>query len=437
MLSMDIHALYDLYLRHPVICTDTRRITTGCLFFALNGDNFDGNHFAQEALDRGAVKAIVSDSSLSGPDFIYTDNTLETLQALARHHRRQLKVPVLAITGSNGKTTTKELITAVLSTAFRTQSTAGNLNNHIGVPLTLLSIQPDVEIVVCEMGANHAGEIKLLCEIAEPSHGIITNIGNAHLEGFGSLDGVQRAKGELFDFLHQHNGFAFINIDDPRVRALGQALKHKTTFSLEASDHPDIHLIYIQEKDAGFALQNESGTVSIQTRMFGRYNAANMLAAYAIGLHFGVPQSKIETALAGFVSKGNRSEEVTHQNCHFVMDAYNANPSSMRLALQAFAEKHPHGWVVLGDMMELGHESQVHHAEIISLLGTLDFENVLLVGTHFSSALSTHALQDQRFRPYLKTEDLLAEWTWEACKGKTVFVKGSRSMQLERILKTE
>lgn len=433
---MDIQSLYEVFLRHPVICTDTRKIKPGCLFFALSGDNFDGNHFAREALDRGAVKAIVSSRSLSGPDFIYTENTLETLQALARHHRRQLKTPVLAITGSNGKTTTKELITTVLATAFRVQATAGNLNNHIGVPLTLLSIQPDVEIVICEMGANHAGEIKLLCEIAEPTHGIITNIGNAHLEGFGSLDGVQRAKGELFDFLQKHDGYGFVHVGDPRVKELGNTLKHKTTFSLEKSDQPDIHLTYTQGEDAGFVLQNDEDTFRIQTRMFGRYNAANMLAAYTIGLHFGVPQDRIANALAEFVSKGNRSEEITHQGCRFIMDAYNANPSSMRLALQAFAEKHPDGWVVLGDMMELGNEAQMFHTEIISLLRTFDFEKIFLVGTHFTAAFKAMVIHDERFKTFLQTDVFLAEWNWQHGEGKTIFVKGSRSMQLERILTT-
>ena len=434
---MDIQSLYEVYLRYPVVCTDTRKITPGCLFFALTGDRYDGNNFAQEALERGAAKAVISSKALSGPDFIYTQNTLETLQKLARYHRQQLKAPVLAITGSNGKTTTKELITAVLSTTFNAQATAGNLNNHIGVPLTLLSVHPEVEFVICEMGANHAGEIKLLCEIAEPTHGIITNIGNAHLEGFGSLDGVQRAKGEMFDFLQKHDGYGFVHIGDPRVKALGNKLKYKTTFSLEESDEPDIHLTYSEDKDAGFVLQNDHDDIRIQTRMFGRYNAANMLAAYTIGLHFGVPKDKIKRALEKFVSIGNRSEKVTLDDCQFIMDAYNANPSSMRLALQAFAEKHPAGWVILGDMMELGSEVQMFHAEIISLLRTFDFEKIFLVGTHFSDALTMTPFSDARFHSFRQTDDLLSHWDWKSCKAKTIFVKGSRSMQLERILQKD
>lgn len=433
---MNIPVLYAHYLKHRLICTDTRKITPGCIFFALKGDHFDGNHFAQDALNQGAALAVVSDDTLSGDKFFFTPDTLQALQALAHFHRKKLSAPVIAITGSNGKTTTKELITTVLSTTFKVSATVGNYNNHIGVPLTLLSISEEAEIIVCEMGANHAGEIKMLCDIAAPTHGIITNIGKAHLEGFGSLEGVKKAKGELFDYLAEHQGYGFVNLDDERVEELGKKLSHKTTFSLHPLHHADIHLIYSNaQSEEGFILKNETESIVINARLFGRYNASNMLAAYTIGLHFGVDHKHLIKALAGFVSKSNRSEEVNYKGCKFIMDAYNANPSSMEPAIRAFAEKHPHGWVILGDMKELGQVSREAHRQIVSLVVEMNFERIYFVGEDFSSAFHSMHENDSRVTIYNTMESLKKEWVWEACQDKAIFVKGSRSMQLESLLK--
>ncbi len=432
---MDIPTLYNHFLAHRMISTDTRKITPGCIFFALKGENFDGNLFAKKALELGASLAVVSDNTLTGPAYFHSHDTLETLQALANFHRKKLNIPVLAITGSNGKTTTKEMITDVLSIAFRVHATVGNFNNHIGVPLTLLSVPENTEIVVCEMGANHPGEIKFLCSIAEPTHGLITNIGNAHLEGFGSIEGVQKTKGELFEYLSDHEGYGFINLDDSRVEQLSQNLSHKTTFGLENSKSTDIHLTYSTDKnEPGFTLNDQQNSLHIHSKMFGRYNASNMLAAYTIGMHFEVDQKLITSVLSNFISKSNRSEELQINGCTFIMDAYNANPSSMELAVRAFAEKHPSGWVVLGDMKELGGITEEAHLQIISLVSTMKFGKIILVGKVFSEVLNT-LKYDSRINSFTDTQDLKNKWDWEACAGQTLLLKGSRSMQLEQILK--
>src|SRR4030095_12330369 len=270
---MDIPSLYALYREHSTICTDTRKIKEGCLFIGLQGPNFDGGSFSQQALELGAAYAITSDPTFTGPRFIHVDDTLVTLQVLANYHRRQMNIPVIGITGSNGKTTTKELVSSVLSAKFKTQATVGNLNNHIGVPLTLLEMDPDTEILVCEMGANHPGEIRLLCEIAMPTHGLLTSIGKAHLEGFGSIEGVQKAKGELFDYLHHQNGFAFVNLDDPLIEELGRDLPNKLTYGFRSSSSPTILFNYFPNKDkGGFTIQNPAGNITMHSEMFGTYN---------------------------------------------------------------------------------------------------------------------------------------------------------------------
>lgn len=432
---MEIKTLYDHFLQHREIITDTRKITPGCIFFALKGEHFDGNNFAEEALHQGASLAVVSDPKFEGDKFFKTPDTLETLQALANYHRRQIKAPIIAITGSNGKTTTKELITTVLSTTFKVSATIGNFNNHIGVPLTLLKVTDDAEIIVCEMGANHLSEIKFLCEIAEPTHGIITNIGKAHLEGFGSIEGVKKGKGELFDYLSANHGFGFVNVDDPRVEDLGKKLPLKSTYGLDQSKQPDIHLTYMNtDGEAGFTLRNDNGSILIQSKLFGRYNASNMLAAYTIGMHFKVDPKNMIVALANFVSKSNRSEEIKTNGCTFVMDAYNANPSSMELAIRAFSEKHPTGWIILGDMKELGHVTEESHGLIVSIVSKMKFGKIFLVGKEFTKSSDAAHPHDSRIVTYDHIETLKKNWDWSACAGQTVFVKGSRSMQLEQIL---
>ena len=432
---MDITTLYALFLQHPDICTDTRKIKPGCLFFALQGANFDGNAFASEALNLGAAYAVVSDPGLQDDQFLHVNDTLLALQSLAQFHRIQLGKPLIAITGSNGKTTTKELVTVVLNEKYNVHATKGNLNNHIGVPMTLLGASSETEIIVCEMGANHKGEIKMLCEIAQPTHGVITNIGQAHLEGFGSIEGIQQAKGELFRYLLDHNGFAFVNVDDHRLAELGKSLPNKITFGFNSSDHPDIHFNYSTgDQHKGFMIQNPRDNVQIQSEMFGDYNASNMLAAYVIGDHFNVPREKMMKSLAAFIPGSNRSESVSYKGCTVIKDAYNANPTSMELALRSFASRFPNGWIILGDMKELGKESLNAHRKIIDVIRELSFQNVALIGKDFKSALVDQPGQFQNLVTADYIDELKTSWDWNKCEGQTLLLKGSRSMNLESIL---
>jgi UDP-N-acetylmuramoyl-tripeptide--D-alanyl-D-alanine ligase len=434
---MDIPSLYSIYLAHPSISTDTRKIKPGSIFFALSGSNFDGNTFAHEALRLGASFAVVSDISLKGDQFIYVEDTLDALQSLANHHRRQFHIPVLAITGSNGKTTTKELITKVLGGKYNVHATVGNLNNHIGVPLTLLGITNDTEFVVCEMGANHPGEIALLCKIAEPTHGFITNIGKAHLEGFGSIEGVKKAKGELFDYLKEHDGFSFVNNDDPNLLDLATRLPQKVTFGFIDSTHPDVLLNYTPHVgEPGFKLSDSLSGLELRSTMFGQYNASNLLAAYVVGKHFGVDQTKIAEILAQYVPGSNRSEIIQYKGCTIVKDAYNANPSSMELAVRSFAEQYPDGWLVLGDMKEVGQESNDAHLQMINLTSTFPFGRVYLIGEGFRHSFEISGIRDSRYHTVGDILSLKNLWHWEECRGKAILLKGSRSMQLERLLES-
>ncbi len=435
---MDIPSLYAIYRQHPVVSIDTRKIKTGCLFFALKGENFDGNRFAADAIQQGAAYAVVSDPSLQGGSFLFAEDPLSALQMLAQHHRHYyLKIPVIAITGSNGKTTTKELITAVLSKKYRVHATPGNLNNHIGVPLTLLGASPETEIIICEMGANHPDEISFLCEMAEPTYGIITNIGQAHLEGFGSVEGVQKAKGELFDYLKSHHGFVFVNADDTRIKAIAENLEHKITYGLDETADPQVHFHYSVHKGTpGFTLQHSNADVVIRSGMFGHYNASNIVAAYTIGNYFKVDEKSMVDALSGFIPGANRSELISFKETIVVKDAYNANPSSMKLALQSFAEQFPKGWVILGDMKELGNYSKDSHAQMLALVSTMEFERIYLVGDAFIQALYDSAIQDKRILANKTIDELRLQWNWDDCKGKGILLKGSRSMRLEDLLLT-
>jgi UDP-N-acetylmuramoyl-tripeptide--D-alanyl-D-alanine ligase len=432
---MDITSLYSAFQKHQLISTDTRKITPGCIFFALKGDQYDGNRFAREALDAGAALAVVSDPNLKDERFFLVDDTLLALQQLAHEHRRHLSIPVIAITGSNGKTTTKELIASILSAKYKVHATAGNLNNHIGVPLTLLQTPVDTEILVCEMGANHIGEIAALCKIAEPTHGIITNIGRAHLEGFGGFDGVKRAKGELFEFLRAHEGFAFVNADDASLAEISLSLKNKLTYGLKDKTPAQIHFRFIaQDGHSGFKIQDRNSGMEISSTLFGHYNAINLVAAYTIGKYFAVEDSDIQNQLEHFISGSNRSEVVKWKGCTIIKDAYNANPSSMELALQAFSNQYPHGWVVLGDMKELGEETSVAHQQILALVQIKPFEKIWLIGEAFAKATEDLHIRDDRIRNAKNIEEVKENWTWANCDGKAILLKGSRSMHLEELL---
>lgn len=434
-MQTDITMLYQLFQEHPYISTDTRNIRENSIFFALKGANFDGNTFAAEALRQGAAYAVVSDPLLTGDRILQVPDTLLALQSLANHHRRQLHIPVLAITGSNGKTTTKELITTALSVKYNVHATLGNLNNHIGVPLTLLGVTRDIEFVVCEMGANHGGEIAQLCEIAQPTHGLITNIGQAHLEGFGSVEGVKKAKGELFEYLNQHGGTAFVNTDDPNLIDLGLPLSNKVTYGFNAAPGPNILFTYTSSPDQhGFTLTDPASALAIHSSMFGIYNASNMLAAYTVGKYFNVPQDDMVDALSTFVPRANRSERLVYKNCILVKDAYNANPSSMELAIRAFSELYPDGWIVIGDMKELGEGSPGAHLHIVKLVSAMQFGRIYLVGEAFKKALVTSGIEDPRFIPADKIESVKGGWNWADCSGNALLLKGSRSMHLEQLL---
>lgn len=433
---MELKELYDIYQKHPVVSTDTRKIIKGCLFFALPGSNFDGNKFAAEALNQGAAFAVVSDPALKGDQYIYVENTLATLQALSNYHRRHFDIPVIAITGSNGKTTTKELVATVLSGKYKVHATQGNYNNHIGVPLTLLAMSSETEIAVIEMGANHIGEIKELCEIAMPTHGLITNIGRAHLEGFGSVEGVRIAKGELFDYLKSTNGYAFVNSDDPSTKALGHQLIEKTNYGLRKEENPNVLFEYDgASDDGGFSIRDDKGNVEIHSSMFGQYNAINMVAAYAVGRHFDIEENKIVQLLSGFVPGANRSEIILFHDCTVVKDAYNANPSSMEVSIKSFADRFGDGIVVLGSMKELGNASIESHQSIMALANTLNFKKAFFVGPEFKDAFE-NLNQPLPFN-FIFTEnvdELKKQWNWNEIAGKAILLKGSRSMQLEKLL---
>ena len=433
---MDVAFLYDIYRKYPTICTDTRAIKPGCIFFALTGSNFNGNQFVEEALQNGAAYAVTSDLSLEKTNTLYVPDTLVALQSLANYHRRHFNKPFIAITGSNGKTTTKELVTTVLARKYRVHATSGNFNNHIGVPLTILGMPDDMDIAVIEMGANHAGEIKLLCEIAMPTHGVITNIGKAHLEGFGSVEGVQKAKGELFDYLHDHKGFAFVNADDPAIVQLGRHLIDKTIYGFNQNGDPAVLFEYsIDENTNGFTIKNKN--LSIHSTMFGHYNATNMLAAITIGQHFQVDTQLMVESLSSFVTGANRSETISYSGCTIVKDAYNANPSSMELALHAFAKCYRKGIVILGDMKELGTESEESHQHIIRIASGLDIRHIILVGNEFKNALSKMGdTPIPNISTAINIEEIKSKWNWEDHKGNTILLKGSRSMHLEKLLET-
>jgi UDP-N-acetylmuramoyl-tripeptide--D-alanyl-D-alanine ligase len=430
---MNIAQIYSIYIKHPVICTDTRKLIPGSLFLALKGENFDGNRFASEALDKGAAYAVVSDRNLDGDKFIYVQDTLATLQDLARHHRRQYNIPFIAITGSNGKTTTKELISNVLQCKYHVHATPGNYNNHIGVPLTLLSMPQNTEIAIIEMGANHIGEISLLCEISEPTHGIITNIGKAHLEGFGDIEGVKKAKGELFEYLRKHNGIAFLNKDEKYLDELCDHMELRIKFKCNVNP--------VHEGDQfGYACDSEQNSITfkdsqqesflVYNRLFGDFNSRNIMSAITFGLFFQVDGFDIKNAIEGYVPDQNRSQVIKHDSNLFVLDAYNANPESMKNSIRSFSKlAHNEKIIILGAMKELGAISSLEHQELLDYCNEFDWKEIILVGEEFRSLVDGH----YRFFPAVSD---LKSWFWSQNFRNTAFLlKGSRAVQLELLLK--
>ena len=424
---MQIDELYQLFLQHPSVQTDTRKLKTGDIFFALKGDNFDGNAFTQKALEAGAAFAVIDDPAYQtdGKTILVAD-VLTTLQQLAKYHRQQFQIPFLAITGSNGKTTTKELIHAVLQTSFHTYTTEGNLNNHIGIPLTLLKIKKDAEIAVVEMGANHQKEIEAYCTYTLPTHGLITNCGKAHLEGFGGVEGVKKGKGELYDHLRQNNGTAFVMWDYDYLREMSKGIATIVTYGISAAAIEG-HALR-SEPFLEVSITKGATTGSVQTSLVGEYNLPNVLAAVAVGKYFGVPDEKIKSALEAYHPSNSRSQLLQKGSNAIILDAYNANPSSMKLAIENFAAiKAENKILLLGAMAELGDESLVEHQSIIDLLKKYSWSKVVLVGGDF--------LQLQH--PFLSFPDARAAKEWlqkENPNNSHLLIKGSRSMKMETVL---
>ncbi|WP_276500849.1 UDP-N-acetylmuramoyl-tripeptide--D-alanyl-D-alanine ligase [Terrimonas pollutisoli] len=431
---MSIEQLYEIYKQYPSVQTDTRKLKKGDLFFALKGGNFNGNHFAKQAINDGAAYAIIDEKvpitiGVENPDqFILVDDVLKTLQQLAKHHRQQFTIPFIAITGSNGKTTTKELIHAVLSTTYKTYTTEGNLNNHIGVPLTILKIKPDAEMAVIEMGANHPGEIASYCEYALPTHGIITNIGKAHLEGFGSLEGVKKAKGELFDFLRgQPHAFAFVMWDYDYLQEMSKGISGIIKYGTK-----DAHITGRVNKTEPFLEVEITQGISnpfIQSKLVGEYNLPNILVAVTVGETFKVPDEKIKLAIENYEPTNSRSQLIEQDSNKIILDAYNANPSSMKLAIENFAKlKAPKKVLMLGAMAELGSESLQEHKTIVELIKQNHWSDVALVGGDFLKVE----------HPYHSFENSTLAKIWfqkNNFENAYILIKGSRSMQMENILK--
>ncbi len=424
---MTTEQLYNIYQQYPSVQTDTRKLKEGDIFFALKGENFNGNTFVEKAIEAGAAYAVIDEEQYAVfGKTVLVDNVLTSLQQLARHHREQFSVPFIAITGSNGKTTTKELIHTVLASSFKTYTTEGNLNNHIGIPLTILKIKEDAEIAVIEMGANHQNEIASYCEYTLPTHGLITNCGKAHLEGFGGVEGVRKGKGELFDYLRSNNGTAFVMWDYDYLREMSEGIS--TIFKYGTHDAETKGTVFQSEPFLEVSISNGDNIFSIKTQLVGDYNLPNVLAAVAVGKYLKIADDKIKEAIENYTPSNNRSQLMERGTNKIILDAYNANPSSMKLAIENFAKIHADNKVMLlGAMAELGDESLAEHKAIVDLIQQYHWKNVVLVGGDF---LKTE-------HPYLqfKNAEEAKNWVQEQFfENTTLLIKGSRSMQMEKVL---
>jgi len=424
-----IQELYKIFGEHPIISTDSRQIENGSLFFALKGENFNGNKFAHSALEKGASYAIIDEEEYHTSDqTILVNDVLQTLKELANYHRRKLAIPILSITGTNGKTTTKELIAAVLSQKFKVSFTQGNLNNHIGVPLTLLKMNDETEFGVVEMGANHPGEIAELCLIAEPDFGIITNIGKAHLEGFGSFEGVIQTKTELYRFLEEKGDTVFYNHDNPLLRELAGKLANKVSFGSTNADFigenvqspPFVHV------KAKFT----KGILYLNSNLIGDYNAENILAAACIGNYFNVDPLKIQQALKSYQPTNNRSQLIQKNGLKIIMDAYNANPTSMQASIKSFfSNKSENNYLILGDMLELGNYSKEEHTKILELLKDYCVTKTFVVGRNFSELSENYDCIS-----FLDVDQLCLYLQQNRISTGNILIKGSRGIRLEKAL---
>ncbi|WP_299289025.1 UDP-N-acetylmuramoyl-tripeptide--D-alanyl-D-alanine ligase [uncultured Mucilaginibacter sp.] len=433
---MTTEQLYQIFLQHPHISTDTRKITPNSIFFALKGANFNANTFAEKALEMGAAYAVIDEAAYRKSDrFILVDDVLAALQDLARYHRKQLNIPVIGLTGSNGKTTTKELINSVLNQRFKTYATKGNLNNHIGVPLTLLSISRETEIAIIEMGANHQQEIAFLCSIAQPTHGLITNIGKAHLEGFGGPEGVRKGKGELFDFLEQTSGTVFANHDDLILEEMTfhRHFKHVVYYGKDETNSvsgeilENVPLLKIEwQANEGTSTQKQE----VQTQLTGSYNFDNILAAICIGNHFKLSAEQINTGIESYQPENSRSQIVQTKTNTLICDYYNANPSSMEVAIKNLDAITANKKVlILGDMFELGEHSSAEHELIIKKANEIAADQRIFIGSAF---YQHHASFTGTF--FEITDAAFIALKSSPITNATVLVKGSRSMKLESLL---
>jgi len=432
---MEISELYEIYKKYPSVQTDTRKIEKGDIFFALKGPNFNGNEFVQTAIEGGASYAVIDEKKFEIPDkTILVDDVLTVLQQLANHHRRQFNnaagggIPFIAITGSNGKTTTKELIHAVLASTHITYTTQGNLNNHIGIPLTLLRIKEDAQMVVIEMGANHIGEIASYCEIALPTHGLITNCGKAHLEGFGSEEGVRKAKGELFDFLRTlPHGCVFVMWDYDYLQKMSKGISGVIKYGTKG----DAHVIgRVLKSDPLLEVEILQGLDEklIKTQLVGEYNLPNVLAAITIGKYFNVTDAKIKFAIENYTPSNSRSQLIQKGDNKIILDAYNANPSSMKLAIENFSKIPGDKVLILGSMAELGKESEKEHQALVEQIADHKWKEVILVGNEFEKI--SHS-----FHQFKNSEEVKNWMQQQRFKNTNILIKGSRSMQMEKALK--
>jgi len=425
--ALTIFELYEIYQQFPSVQTDTRKLQQGDIFFALKGENFNGNLFALKALELGAAYAVIDEAiDASNKRLIQVSDVLETLQQLAKFHRDRFTIPFIAITGSNGKTTTRELVSSVLASHYKTYSTIGNLNNHIGIPLTILKIKNDAEIAVVEMGANHQKEIEGYCKIAQPTHGIISNVGKAHLEGFGGIEGVRKGKGELYDFLRAHNGtaFAFDNLD--YLHEMSQGIKEVVWFGTNNGEVCGNVKAYEPFLEVDITKGTSFSTV--KTNLVGDYNLPNILCAVTVGKYFNVPDEKIKSSLENYIPTNSRSQLIEIGSNKIILDAYNANPSSMKVAIENFANIHADKRIlVLGGMMELGEASMNEHKKLLMLIGQYNFSDVILVGGNFE--------QDHGSYNYFKTSDsAIAYIQQQNFQDSYILIKGSRSTQMEKTL---
>ena len=422
-----INELYNIYLQHPQVQTDTRKLQPGDLFFALKGANFNGNQFALQALEAGAAYAVVDElTDVNNERLLQVPDVLNALQQLAKHHREQFDIPFIAITGSNGKTTTKELIHAVLSSYFITYTTKGNLNNHIGIPLTLLQVKRDAQMAVIEMGANHLREIAGYCTYTLPTHGIITNCGKAHLEGFGSAEGVRKGKGELYDFIRASGGSIFAFDDYEYLHSMSAGIKNIFWYGTQQgnvvghADKQDAFLKVIFTEGVSFT--------GLKTQLVGAYNLPNVLCAVAVGKHFGVPEEKIKEAIERYAPSNSRSQLVMMGSNTVILDAYNANPSSMKVAVENFAAMPGNNKVLfLGGMAELGNDSVQEHQQLVKLIDQYPFKQVVLVGNYFNNIPHKYI--------HLPNAEAAREWLQQQqIAHATILVKGSRAMQMEKVI---